>query len=414
MPMLSLAAVVGVNVYTKGGTQVFPIPFGTFSNAAIVLATAPKGASAPQLDLDTAQQTLLTNSSAEIEGTIHPTFSKIVMIMDESVRGDYVSLNVAAPDTTPFLKATHHLVNFGVAISGGNCSVTSRTIFRFGMRQSDLPNRWREGLKRPTIWQFAHKAGYRIVRVNAWGHPPLQFHSDLSLGEEALIDSNIDVLENPSYLRDQLIVDEILAVLKDDKPVFIYVDKYGVHFPYSTKYPPEFQRFPAPVKSDSSIGAFLKNLLPPTGRGQTPNREIAVYPNAVTWSVDEFFRKLLPAVDLSKTLIIYTSDHGQNLLPGHITHCSTTLRVPRGEAYVPLFAITSASTFEQGLANGAARSFGRFSHFEIFPTLLLAMGYDADWVRRSYGPSLMDLAAAEQKLHDWKPRFSAQNDPSGS
>jgi hypothetical protein len=30
----------------------------------------------------------------------------------------------------------------------------------------------------------------------------------------------------------------------------------------------------------------------------------------------------MPAVDLSKTLIIYTSDHGQSLLPGHFTHCS--------------------------------------------------------------------------------------------
>ena len=37
------------------------------------------------------------------------------------------------------------------------------------------------------------------------------------------------------------------------------------------------------------------------------------YPNAIAWSVDEFFRKLLPAVDLSKTLIVYTSDHGQSL-----------------------------------------------------------------------------------------------------
>ena len=44
------------------------------------------------------------------------------MIMDESVRGDYLSLNDATHNTTPFLKATDHLVNFGVAISGGNCS----------------------------------------------------------------------------------------------------------------------------------------------------------------------------------------------------------------------------------------------------------------------------------------------------
>ena len=103
---------------------------------------------------------------------------------------------------------------------------------------------------------------------------------------------------------------------------------------------------------------------------------IADYPNAIAWSVDEFFRNLLPAVDLSKTLIIYTSDHGQSLLPGQFTHCSTPPKVAPGEAYVPLFAITSVPEFERRLEKGAAIGFGRFSHFEVFPTLLLAMGYD--------------------------------------
>ena len=111
------------------------------------------------------------------------------MIMDESVRGDYVSLNDAARNTTPFLKATDNLVNFGVAISGGNCSDISRTIFRFGMRQSDLPNGWREGLNRPTFWQFAHRAGYKTVHIDAW------ITTRFRRLREPLIDSNIKILE---------------------------------------------------------------------------------------------------------------------------------------------------------------------------------------------------------------------------
>ena len=138
-----------------------------------------------------------------------------------------------------------------------------------------------------------------------------------------------------------------------------------------------------------SIDGFLESFVP------TREREIAQYPNAIAWSVDEFFRNLLPAIDLSKTLIIYTSDHGQSLLPGHFTHCSTT-RVAPGEAYVPLFASTSVPDFKRGLEQGAANDFGGFSHFEIFPTLLLAMGYDRDWVKKSYGPSLMDSPPRER------------------
>ena len=58
---------------------------------------------------------------------------------------------------------------------------------------------------------------------------------------------------------------------------------------------------------------------------------LAQYSNAIAWSVDEFFRNLLPAVDLHKTLIVYTSDHGQSLLPGRIHALQHDADVPLGE-----------------------------------------------------------------------------------
>jgi lipid A ethanolaminephosphotransferase len=405
LPIVSGALVAGVIMYTKGGTQVFPIPFGTFSNTAIVLvgiSNSPSSVEKPLFWDPALLRDVVRNGGAKIEGTVHPIFNKIVVIMDESVRGDYLSLNDATHNTTPFLKGADNLVNFGVAISGGNCSHISRTIFRFGMRQSDLPNSWREGLNRPTFWQFAHWAGYKTIHIDA------SFHNELSPAEKTLIDSNITVFENPGYLRDLRLIGKLLQALKDEGPAFIYVEKYGVHFPYTTKHPPDFHAFPTPVESGtsshqntiaSSVGAFLRSFLPPEGTvHEYSDRSIADYPNAIVWSVDQFFRNLLPAVDLSQTLIIYTSDHGQSLLPGHFTHCSTTPKAPPGEAYVPLFATTSVPEFERGLARGAARHFGRFSHFEVFPTLLLAMGYDAAWVNGSYGPSLMDSPSPDRKF----------------
>jgi glucan phosphoethanolaminetransferase (alkaline phosphatase superfamily) len=397
LPIVSGALVAGVIIYTKGGTQVFPIPFGTFSNAAIVLASASdsaNGVAKPFLNFDQALASdVPLNHDLKIEGPVHPIFDKIVMIMDESVRGDYLSLNDAARSTTPFLRATNHLINFGVASSGGNCSIISRMIFRFGMRQSDLPNSWREGLKRPNFWQFARRAGYKTVHIDAW-YGSLSLGNGFSLSEKALIDSKINVIENPSYLRDQVLADKLIRALRDKERAFIYVEKFGTHFPYSDKYPPDFHPLPTPRESSK---------VPSTG--SIGERALAHYPNAIAWSVDEFFRKLLPAVDPSKTLIIYTSDHGQNMLPGHSTHCSTTLMVPRGEEAVPLFAITSVPEFRESLEKAAARSFGRFSHFEIFPTLLLAMGYDADWVRRSYGPSLMDSPSPNRTFMIGSPNF---------
>src|SRR5262249_1429359 len=161
----------------------------------------------------------------------------------------------------------------------------------------------------------------------------------------------------------------------------------------SDKYPPGFNPLPMPLNTgtDWSVDALLEV-------GPIGERELGHYPNAIVWSVDEFFRKLLPAIKASNTFIVYTSDHGQNLLPARSTHCGTTPAVPAGEEEVPLFAITSMPEFAERLEEGAARGYGRFSHFEIFPTLLLAMGYDAGWVRANYGPSLMDVPSTDRKF----------------
>ena len=183
LPIVSLAAVTATAAYTKGGTSTFPIPFGTFANAAIVALTVPTTPSTAENSSgsDPLRDVVMTRN-AKIEGSVHPIFNKIIMIIDESVRGDSLSLNNSAQNTTPFLKASHDLINFGVAISGGNCSFISRPLLRFGMRKSDLPDHWREGLTRPTIWQFAHEAGYKNVHIDA-SFP----HNDLSPAEMSLI-----------------------------------------------------------------------------------------------------------------------------------------------------------------------------------------------------------------------------------
>jgi lipid A ethanolaminephosphotransferase len=270
------------------------------------------------------------------------------------------------------------------------------------MRQSDLPNGWREGLNRPTFWEFAHKAGYKTVHLDAWGGP-ISLGSEISLAERTLIDSNININKTAGYLRDQLLADELLHVLKEEGPAFIYVDKFGIHFPYSDKYPPDFHTLSTPL-SDNVSSVVSDDMF-------AGKHALVQYSNAIAWSVDEFFRKLLPAVDLHKTLIVYTSDHGQSLLPGRFPHCSTTPTVPLAEADVPLFAITSEPDFEQRLEQGAARGFGQFSHFEVFPTLLLALGYDASWVKETYGPSLLDLPSPDKKFMIGSPKFQTRMIP---
>jgi hypothetical protein len=76
-----------------------------------------------------------------------------------------------------------------------------------------------------------------------------------------------------------------------------------------------------------------------------------------------------------------------------------------GEVYVPLLAITSNAEFLSRLERGASLSFGHFSHFEVFPTLLIALGYDVGWVQRSYGASLMDVPSPDRRFMIGSPGF---------
>jgi Sulfatase len=361
VPVISVSAMWVVGIYTKGSTQAFP------SISALPVKVA-LGAMLPEIN-----PPVKPHAVGLPRG--QPRFRKVVFIMDESIRGDYTTLGNPSIDTTPFLASYGRgMANFGVATSAHNCSTFARYILRYGVRSEDLPDAMKQGLNLggPTVWQYAKGAGLKTVHIDGFGE--LGFHSGMSLTESAMIDETIRVKANPVYLRDSLVAQKLIEALADPTPAFIFVDKFGAHFAYDNKYPLEHARFSVNGDQDSR------------------DRLISSYKNAVAWVVDDFFRRLLPAVDLSDTLILYTSDHGQSLLDNGYkqSHCSTTEHVAKGEGLVPLFSITRKPNWARRLSEVVEPRTNHSSHFDIFPTLLMAFGYNEQAVRTDYGPSLLD------------------------
>ena len=105
------------------------------------------------------------------------------------------------------------------------------------------------------------------------------------------------------------------------------------------------------------------------------------YDNALLYNLQSFFSPLVEQGLPDKTVIIYTSDHGQTLGENGalVSHCSTT----RNEAVVPLFVIgddvriTSADTSYKA------------AHQNLFATLLDLMNVPNDVCGYSYAPSLL-------------------------
>ncbi len=326
---------------------------------------------------------------------VEPPFEKIVLVMDESVRGDYLTINNPAMATTPFLQdAPSGMVNFGVATSGSNCSFQSRWMFRRGARPWQLPDRPSlttsdsDGIvtgPRTTLWQFAKAAGYQTIYLDVYARSYGDMHTGLTAAELSSVDTHT-VLEQPGYQRDISAAGMIASILRKKGPMFVYFDKFGTHFPYDESTPPDFNRFARP--DGTRFVYYRKTLEDLTGS----------YKNAIAWSVDGFFRELLPNIDLDRVLLLYTSDHGQNLWDDGTTfwrHCDTN--PPATELWIPLLAFTGNEQFRSALSASAARSPNQATHFDIFPTLLVAMGYNPQAVEATYGSNLLNIPAGRSR-----------------
>ncbi|MNJ56362.1 Sulfatase [compost metagenome] len=108
------------------------------------------------------------------------------------------------------------------------------------------------------------------------------------------------------------------------------------------------------------------------------------------WNVGEFFARLFALADLSRAVVLYTSDHGQDLHergnPGLNTHCGGDPVVEEG--LVPLVVMQGRDLQTLDWQADLAGNHNRSSHYNLFPTLLHLLDYDLAGLRQVYGNPL--------------------------
>jgi lipid A ethanolaminephosphotransferase len=304
--------------------------------------------------------------------------ANIVVLVDESIRPDYIDWHPGNPYTPNLARNRDRFVDFGPAVSGANCSAYSNAILRLGAVRTDLVNSVRTN---PTIWQFAKSADFRTVYIDGQSgfiKSKRKLQNFMTLEETRWIDRHVTFDDVPASELDLEVLRAVREEISGSVPILVYANKNGAHFPYDTAYPADQAIFTPTIEASSS---------------PTPEIRVNSYRNAVRWSVDGFFGKLLDAIDLSDTAVIYTSDHGQQLGDGRMTHCTVENPDPR-QGLVPLFVVTGNEELKKRFASGARLNHARASHFAITPTLLDLMGYPLDKVRSSFGPSLFERQEA--------------------
>jgi hypothetical protein len=347
LPFLCVGFIVLENILKRGATQ-SPMP-AQFNLPALLLLNAFKKTFSARPKRRSVNWTPEMNSKKQ----------NIVFLVDESVRGDYVSFKQGNQLTPELAGLSDRLTCFGPAISGGNCSSYSNVILRFGAMAERLVE---TAQTNPSLFAYAKKAGYRTVYIDAQSGYQSQktgMQNFMTLSERMEIDG-FYVVETSLGLKeaDFQLADIIAAELKGKQPVFIYANKHGAHYPYENRCPKNEEAY---EPSKSSKRPMLTSM-------------ISAYRNAIGFSVQKFILYLFKVANLSNATLIYTSDHGQWFSPKHYPHGAVMNPDPR-TGIVPLWAYSSDRKIAQLFKDGAIKCQGRASHFLIAPTLYELMGY---------------------------------------
>lgn len=153
----------------------------------------------------------------------------MVLIVDESVRGDFIDINGRNMGITPFLyKNQDRIINFGYSSSGANCSA----VIRYWDLDTNPKNFEKTFNHNPYIWSYAQKAGYQTILIEGQAKKGT-LNNKLSTDEVKNINTIINLKTENSRETDLNIAKKIKQLLSSEhtKPLFIYVVKQGIHFP---------------------------------------------------------------------------------------------------------------------------------------------------------------------------------------
>ena len=387
-------ALLAAILFVRGGegARGLPSPFAPLAYSGIYAWEAATGAAGARRPV-------------QLHRDPRPVTRDIVLIVDESVAGNYLDLGSSNGIRSGLAEPRPGLAvhNYGYAASITNCSVGTNVTLRHGGTRGDYR---RINTTMPSIWDYAHRAGLRTVYIDAQRTDGI-LHNLMSEDELAEIDRFVQFDGVPVRDRDMAAADRLAALINDGRPQLIIVNKVGAHFPVHDKYPDAFMRYrPALPRGGYEEISDTGSREGFGGAAEDWLRYRNSYRNTLLWNVGAFFDRLLAKADLTRATIIYTSDHGQDLHergdPGLNTHCGSDPMIEEG--LVPLVVIEGGAPTQDWRRHLAANR-NHVSHYEIFPTLLALMGYNDPKLRAIYGESLLE------RSHDdftFNARFNAR------
>lgn len=314
--------------------------------------------------------------------------TNIIVVIDESVRGDHLSLNGYARETTPLLDnlaRENRLHNWGIAAAASTGSRFTYGAIITGLTPDDFPDRTEFKVNTfPTVFQYAKAMNYKTYffdgQMNGyWGG---------IADDKNYVDSWKGVLDVSEHMAfetwelDNIIAKKVKSIIYSSTGNFIFVFKHGSHIPYQSNFPPDQKVWSPSYETANKFDIPSGDQLP---------QVVNAYDNSIRYNLNSFFRNLIDdyANIPNNSIIIYTGDHGQTLfVNGRSSHGGNT----KEEACVPLFII--------GAIDRNVDTAYKASHKNIYPTILDLIGFPAELREYTIIPSLLKARSS-----DSKPRF---------
>lgn len=327
------------------------------------------------------------------------TPKNIVYIVDESIRGDLISINNDKEDAvmkaTPYLYSIKDkLINFGNLYSLTNCSFPSNQNFLIGFDKKYSEKVSNYVKVAPTIYQYMKNAGYKTYYID-------NVHNGLYTIFTAEDSNYLDVVYNdyikwkkyPKFKRDFKTLDQIRDILNNGDKNFIFILKYGLHFPFKNSFnndEPLFENF----------------------KGGTIQQQFNLYMNGIYNSVDKYWKHLVEVVGNTDTVVLWQSDHSVNITKNKnttkdtfLTHCEFGLTYYEEMHSIPGVLYSPHKKYYDGyknLKNG-------YSVKPMFSTILDFAGYDSKDYERIYGPSFKN-PTKDVSLFNFKTNYTLNLD----
>ena len=235
---------------------------------------------------------------------------KIVVIIGESLCADHCSLYGYEKDTNPFLsvKPAGNMFIFRDVSAAETHTVDAFKEMMTTYRPSGNDGKaWFESL---TLFDVAKEAGYSTAWLSNQSKVGLADNVITQFAELTDYQGWAGVRASSYYRKslDELLlpmVDSLLSQKPVEDPSLTFIHLFGSHTVYSERYPARFEHF---------SGSDYPELLP------AQRNVIASYDNSVLYN-DYIVSELIDKYRDKNSIVIYFSDHGQDLFQSAPDYC---------------------------------------------------------------------------------------------